>query len=815
MADSPFVFELVTGVYIDADGNLLPGPPPPGAPTYSTIWKALGDDASKIKDALNGIKDAMDGVQKNKTFLLDLHVWADAGTGETVLKFIKGVSAAAGTIAPIFAAVSIAIQIGQMLKLFSTGPDPMQQLINERFDQLETLMVGDSQQNFLSTIGDMRGPSLNLSDYTKALADMQGNMTLADYLMEQHDKLNNLTGDTSHLLLMFDATDKWKVLQEPSVLKTWQSFEQKLFCVTETGDLSPCLFSIGPRFDHRIMVPFVTEATTRYLTCLKTLVPEYRSTADFAPTLRRFADGLQKLAETMRDFNLAKTVYTAADFEVTLMASEVGESGFGILQVPVVKSQRWPVGAIDVLLHNDNYIKAQLAAPSQVSRTRAGCMDYGWTPPAQLKTSFTEAGNEYLILNPQACADAANAQSAKDYADLLTLSGYVQLMHLSALCRQQATEPDRSETVVVQHPPLLSYLNVVDQNVTVASNWILNLAHVTAKAVQRTRDCWASVRFKTQAIKRGHPQMQYRVVLRTLPDLLTYADYFKASYEPDPEYPGYLMMSMLRAPDAIDSKPIISDWTNSPADNPLHSEGTTRLRADTYNWYYSVVDPLAASMVTQASKLANFHQIATFFGALETPAKAESTMMTNTSSAGSASQVNAANLQKNVSHLIGQTVLVSQPPNNDPNRSPREKQTQEIEVQYVLDWDKDDLTVSLHVPAASRSVVVCVVLEEKFLLNHNNVMETAAEVPLDCLVTCVPEKFFEDEAKAIGQVGTAIAKNIPRVGIDLGNMHRPGPTEVELGLVSPTQWESLLNRIQATRPDKFNEMMTNIRRDIV
>ena len=46
----------------------------------------------------------------------------------------------------------------------------------------------------------------------------------------------------------------------------------------------------------------------------KSLSPEFRTTGDFRPTLRDFADKLSELAASIRNTTLARTIYTEADF---------------------------------------------------------------------------------------------------------------------------------------------------------------------------------------------------------------------------------------------------------------------------------------------------------------------------------------------------------------------------------------------------------------------------------------------------------------------------------------------------------------------
>ncbi len=76
-----------------------------------------------------------------------------------------------------------------------------------------------------------------------------------------------------------------------------------------------------------------------------------------------------------------------------------------------------------------------------------------WTPPAILERyedqdSIEAPRTRYRITNPEECAAAANAQAKADHADLLYSSGYLNLVHLAATLRQEATDPDHSQTVI-------------------------------------------------------------------------------------------------------------------------------------------------------------------------------------------------------------------------------------------------------------------------------------------------------------------------------------------------------------------------------
>ena len=829
-ADTPFVFELASGVYVDAKGQLFPGVPPQGMQAYKSPWQ-LPINPAKVRDALKDVQSALDGAQKNKQFLLDLHVWAGDDTGADVLKFIKGVSSIAGAIAPVFTVLAVAAQLAEMFGLFSKGPDPLTTLINQRFDALTEIMVAQSEQAFLTNIGMIRGNYLGVTGGAYDLLHRK-NITLAQYLIAQHDAQQILNTNSGTILAMLDPAGSWMIQQDVTRFDTWKGLQARLFNMAD-GEATPCLFRPpGNMFDHRPMVPFVTEVTINYLTCLRTLSPEYRSTGEFVDKLVTFAEGLEALANQMRRETLARTIYTADDFDVVLMSTEVvlPEAGSPISRIfghhaggsgePVVRTGRWPVGAIDVLQHDDDYVAARLAeerarqnlplgvAPASL---RAGCMDYAWTPPAKLvEYEFGQGGAEYSLWridNPQECADAANAQSEKDYAYLLVLSGYAQLIHLAALCRHEVTEPDRSQSASTSQQPLLIYSDESDSKVTVESHWILNGKHVTSAAVERSRGCWAMMKFKTQPVMRSESgQLRYRLALRTLSEFAPYDEYFKTEYVPaavafgnPDDHPGFMKLSIERNTQLlVDSQTIIAEWTPTPRDGVNHhyEGGTVSLQADTYNWYTPVADIFGS--------VDSFKDLGGVAAALEAVGKTPGAATAGPPATSGQARVVGSSSRLIASQLIDfaqiNAFAVGQPPEMDPSRSAREKVRKTVEVQWSADWDGDELTVSLQTGPEARSLRLLVVLEELFQLDNDNIMETACEVPMDGLVSLVPQRFFDDEIRAMVQAVHAIADRVGRVPLDVGDIHPPGPVEIELGLVDPRRMEQTLRMLQAAHP---------------
>ena len=238
-----------------------------------------------------------------------------------------------------------------------------------------------------------------------------------------------------------------------------------------------------------MMVPLATYTAESYLACIRGISPEYRTTGDFRDTLRGFAQKLDDLAQAMRERVLARTIYKREHFappwlvpfyEVTPASGAFLEGG-----PPTISPtcNRWPVGAIDLRYH-DNLYFADFLAQLHTSefhgfpaKTKLGVLNIRWIPPAILEP---DAYGNYKITNPDECAAAANAQSELDYADLLAVSGYPELLQLAALYRNEATEPPTSQTVQGQKP---FYRNALPSTTVMIES---NPVHFTGEVIKST-----------------------------------------------------------------------------------------------------------------------------------------------------------------------------------------------------------------------------------------------------------------------------------------------------------------------------------------
>jgi hypothetical protein len=248
-----------------------------------------------------------------------------------------------------------------------------------------------------------------------------------------------------------------------------------------------------------------------------------------------FAAALEVLAENMRAEGLARTVYITADFQ----HGAAGGIPWGIGPEEVIDlsalgfppflkpgSTRFSVGAVDLRVYNNAYFTPGFSAGSiQLpgdQYAKQGLLNVRWIPPAKLE-SYQETiasgqtgyatHTRYRITNPEECANAANAQAELDYADLLYSSGYLNLVHLVAVLRNEATDPSTSQTVragaSLQRKPGASV------SVTVKSEPILLTGVISSPAQQEAQEYKATVSLTTQPLGRDR-KLHYKVWLRTL-----------------------------------------------------------------------------------------------------------------------------------------------------------------------------------------------------------------------------------------------------------------------------------------------------------
>jgi hypothetical protein len=395
----------------------------------------------------------------------------------------------------------------------------------------------------------------------------------------------------------------------------------------------------------------------------------------------------------MRDAVLARTVYKPENFTWQELVVQNGTLSIGPDLQPKIPAtcNYWPVGAIDLRYHDDTYFKDFIAqlfrseALGQRGSTKFGTMELRWIPPAKL-APWWEAQGVYKITNPEDCAKAANAQPEKNYADLLSISGYPELLRLATLFRNEATEPSESQTVQPQKPILYRSAEPMTE-VTVESEPIRFTGEIIrAQAHREAQDCMTRVEARTQPINRPTPA-KYRVVLRTLDSYwgkdswrdTSYEDYQLVNYEPDPGNPGFLRLTVAHGSIEIANRPLIAEWTSSPSQGSIQRDGSIEMDAITFDWWVPVPNQ---SIVGGAP-------IHPPLGGL----------------------LNHINLRLRLGPTIPELTWPS--PSTQPNGQRRDLRRQTIHIRYQLDWTADRLQLTIWNQPADRSYIVFLSLKNK------------------------------------------------------------------------------------------------------
>lgn len=816
MDTNQFALRLAPGVYIDQAGNIRSSPPPAG-PTFDAPFH-LPVEPSQLRDVGKQISDAFKGVAKNKDLLLALRVWGKYSEPDKAefIELLGAISQFASTLSVVGGVLSAALAAAKLFGFLKDGPSAVETLINARFDELDARVTATANIVIQGEVSQARVGMATFSNTIRDFANQQDGLTLDQYLTAQNQ---NVTAHNVHIESVAAAFEPntWKGLLSSKGYDVWSGLVGRLFTMptANVADALPSRKPLDIFFDHRLMVPVVTLTIERYLTCIRSLSPEYRSTGDYRQQIGSFAVSIENLAKNMRDSSLARTIYRPEDF-TAVRNDDVEHTLFG-LGTPVISRtcMQWAVGAIDVLNHDDAFFQPYFAdlyrqlSEGQTPVTKFGCIDFAWIPPAILAVQPHPQGVQgpplYIITNPQECADAANAQAEKDHAYLLMLSGYAELLRLAALCRREATQPLSSETVKMSEP-LLLLQPLSNEDVTVASGPIQFTGQViTAHGFQTTNRCSAIVRIGTQPIKRAIPA-QYRVRLRTLYDLAPYESYYNAYY-PGTDADGVLRMEVITSNNIESDTARLTreptEWgTSSPRGEPIHLHGEATLMTDTVDWW----TPYDDLYVTSGGAVPSLAELQAFG-----KAKWNHTNFPIGQSIDNASDPTRVSKE----HFLANDPLPglawrTQPSNN---RSARNKEHLPVHISWVIDWSGEQLTISLQSGPEARSFVVYVVVEEKLLgPNPPNILQTAVAVPMDGLVTLVPQSFFDKESTAMASVGKVIAEQIPKMVPDLADLDRPRPPESVF--VNPLVVQRDLEFLKLNRPEEFRGLSQAVRKEL-
>jgi hypothetical protein len=804
-----FSVHLGGGLYMDSNGVLSHGPEP-GKPVYPApggfpvnpdafatafqgMAKALPDkDDPKSRVKFDKILDGIGMALEDKENLI------------AVLQGVGKVASFIGTVVPVVGAVLAVLTA--LLGLFK-GPTALELLIIRRFDELETKV--DALETQISQ-RDLRNQRSIISAALAALAnfvrELENSPPDEAQLLLRRQEVRDKVSETGIVVRNLLHTSTWLAsFDRREYEMVWPWIQHRLFTFPSSGAPQRALLPEQNTnvFDHRLMVPLVIFGVTGFLSVLRASAPEFRSTGenrddlwDFAPQL----EGLEGLVQNMRREGLARTVYTADDFQRGL--------GFGLppdevidLEIPGVSAvlapgnTRWAVGALDLRSHDDAYFTPGFTA-STIQHpgpefAKQGLLNVRWIPPAKLESyeeTITNLGWEpanqpprkqrrYRITNPEECASAANFQAQQDYADLLYSSGYLNLVHLLATVRNEATDPDRSQTV--RSWAWLRGKPGASVAVQVESEPILFTGAIMSPAERRQQQYKATTFFTTQPLFRDR-QLKYRVYLRTLkpspsstrsPD--DYRKYYQVGYTDDPEHPGFKkLFTRTDIGQALDSFLIpVQGTTSIPQTREVN--GTAKFEASTFDWWIPVkppsVKPLGGVEIRSASTTSKASLRAA--GWEEAALNVVSPPVLPTREGGvSAPDIPSAAVDRDaIRDQVRFMDLVGWEEGTEPAEGQaRLVEQKEVHLDYALHWKADRLAISLknNRPVDDRNYIVYVVVEET--LSSGAVLHTVERVPITGQLTFVPQSFFDEETAAKEKVTrifhdfeTHYAKSLP------------------------------------------------------
>ena len=803
MSDIPYALHLGGGLYMDSNGELHQGKPP-NTPVYEAPYK-LPIDPKVAKDVLKDVREALKDINEDSNVI---EKFVQFGLPLELLQILSTVGKIAGIVAPVFAVASFAVDILKFFDILKDGPSPLERLVEKRFDELEGEVEAIKKliRNHDLRDGRLAVESFSLDVKTHVRQLQNTNPSLGQLESDRSRLINTHATFITQISKLLDQQTWMSDFDHDEHTKVWPFVQGILFTLPNGLGESPWPAYLPQRspqgsiyFDHRLMVPLASFAATSYITSIRGISPEYRTTGDFRDQLEGFAKKIDNLAQAMRHHVLARTIYKPSDFAwpVLINPHEVVHSGplIGGSVTIGPTCNRWPVGAMDLRYHDDKFfgdfltelIRNEFLGRSNFT-TKRGLMNFRWIPPATLEPAAEEG--KYQITNPEECAEAANAQAEKDYADLLATSGYLELLQLAMLFRNEATEPSKSQTVTVAESTF--YRNPLPSStVTVKSNPVrFTNEIITATARRESQVCANWVTIATQPIKRARP-VQYRIMLRTLKSRLIsdsgretrYSDYQRVDYQLVPNqdqddahldrpHPRFFRLALAENEATLfDERPLLDGWFSSPRDETKHKEGSVELKAHTFDWWIPVDPPFSIDRTFRATLMEL--RAAGWIGPhrasdLSLPEGSRQVLDRNNMLVINQEAQPFSNYYEELSWQLGRA---------DWDGQHRDVKEEMVRVDYVLDWTGDQLYLILKNNPSHRNYVVFAVIEEK-MPGSGQILHTAIPLPVDGQLTFVPRKFFEDEFEAHAQTASIIADLVARYI----------PTVDDIGPSDPIGW---------------------------
>ena len=757
-----FAINLGNGLFIDSSGKLT-STVPDNIPQFSTS-QPLPIPREAVHDVFGAVGSVLPQLEKVGATLQikDEDFFKALGLTKELIETFGKVGEIVKTVAMCIPYVNIAVALFEVLGAFN-GADPLKMLIEDEFKRLhERLDEADRVKvdNYVAFCRSAFDPALTaVAQYQTVLSKPKAYRApgeAEDKRKVAQDRLFEVQEKLTDALL-----HSWALpLNTLDYFNWWQYMQESLHTVPTSGAPRPAHFPAERLvFDHRPMVQMLVYGIQVYVTLIKAVIPEHRTTGQFHTALREAASKLSAQMEKMREQTLARTIYKAG-----VPAFKQTNRQFFLLAV----------GAMDLRNDTDDYFRMARYAPSyQPALDRRGTLYGAWTlaPAIPNRGSRVEVdGDEWWTINP-AAVELANKQSERDYAALLTRSGYFTLAHLEALMRHLSTEPDRSETVTATAETWRKPLPATSARVE--NDQIPFSPPIVATASREPQECKAYVTLTTQPLP-NDSAIGYRIRLLTLPDGRTETPfdwYVWTSYEPDGPRNRKLVVNVNDGMplDPVGNNERLLVDSISPA-NPVQKKGVVTLTADTFDWYIARPhDPLASARIQDLVKLGV---------AAGTGAGAKPIPMPPPAPGGEKS-LTAARIAESVD--IGITGAYGWDEGGQTWKGEkREWQRKQVQIDYELYWHEDRLSLTLKARPQDRNYVVYLVVEE-FLARSKQWLRTPVRIRFNGQLTYVPQSFFDAERKAMDHAN-GILKRIEK---NYSVSRRPGPADPVLGSLRP------------------------------
>jgi hypothetical protein len=516
------------------------------------------------------------------------------------------------------------------------------------------------------------------------------------------------------------------------------------------------------RFDHRVMAPSVCTVLQAYLTYLKRMVPEYRSSGEVSEFIGDMTILAEDLAKLMVRETVARTHWFPQEFAYLYPVVQPNPAG-GVFAAEVAPNYGgYHVGALDlrstqprptdppVLPYAFGWIFDKTGA-----HVRWGGMEFNWHPPAKVELEDHGAqGTRFRVLNPDECAAAANARSEELFASVLYSSGYFNLVQMIGLLRHVYAAPSTSETVSGLVTPHRSPLP--RSQVTVTGVPVYPFPPVTSQAEREPQTTFVRANLNTQPRDRL-VKFPYKVWLRTLPANLDgtseYASVYRARYEdePTPRKQGYAPFKKLVCDfneSGVLGQKKIADESKTPEEPLTVGPTDITLKADTFDWWIPV--PEAVRSLPQLSE--HVRELR------------EKGWLAMRATGGNGGPAPAPRPGKYADAFLVQGTVFDPPggggagaytlaPSLAPVGERRMIEREDVTVRYSLTWNGIDLIVRVEGNPKDRNYDLYLVVEER-LGDHQVWLHTHFLLPVTGQLTFVPEKFFKDEQELIDKSNT-------------------------------------------------------------